>query len=173
MDRESSRTRFEGAILPHLSAAYNLARWLVRSEQEAQDLVQEACLRALTFFESFRGEDGRAWLLAIVRNTCYTWLRKNRAQQLETAFDEQTHGAAPESANPEAILLRKAGKASLKEALEALPAEYREILVLRELEGLSYKQIAGIADLPLGTVMSRLSRARKHLERRLAPGGAQ
>lgn len=160
--------RFEQAVVPHLDAAYNLARWLMRNEHDAQDMVQEACLRAFTFFHSFQGEDGRAWLLAIVRNTCYTSLRKNRARELDTAFDEQIHSAEADAASPEALLLQKAGRELLQALLEQLPVEFREVFILRELEGMSYKQISAIADLPIGTVMSRLARARKRLEQQLA-----
>lgn len=152
----------------HLDAAYNLARWLMRNEQDAEDMVQEACLRAFTFFHSFHGEDGRAWLLAIVRNTCYTWLRKNRAQELDTVFDEQKHSVEADMADPEVLLLQKADRELLQQLLEQLPTEFREVLILRELEGMSYKQISAIADLPIGTVMSRLARARRRLEQQLA-----
>jgi RNA polymerase sigma-70 factor (ECF subfamily) len=160
--------RFDRAVVPHLDAAYNLARWLMRSEQDAEDMVQEACLRAFTFFHSFQGEDGRAWLLAIVRNTCYTWLKKNRAQELDTVFEEQIHSVEADTPNPEVLLLQKADRELLQQLLEQLPTEFREVLILRELEGMSYKQISAIADLPIGTVMSRLARARKRLERQLA-----
>ncbi len=160
--------RFDQAVVPHLDAAYNLARWLVRNEQDAEDMVQEACLRALTFFHSFQGEDGRAWLLAIVRNTCYTWLKKNRAQELDTVFEEQIHSVEADTTNPEVVLLQKADRELLQQLLEQLPIEFREVLILRELEGMSYKQISAIADLPIGTVMSRLARARKRLEQQLA-----
>jgi RNA polymerase sigma factor (sigma-70 family) len=155
--------RFDQAVVPHLDAAYNLARWLVRNEHDAEDVVQEACLRAVTFFGGFRGEDGRAWLLAIVRNACYTWLRKNRAHDLEEAFDERTHSSEVDAADPETLLLKKADRESLERGLERLPAEFREVLILRELEGMSYKQISRIAEVPIGTVMSRLARARKRL----------
>jgi RNA polymerase sigma factor (sigma-70 family) len=155
--------RFEHAVLPHLAAAYNLARWLTRDEQDAQDVVQEAYVRAWTFFDRFHGEDGRAWLLTIVRHTGYTWLQRHRRQEISTAFDEEQHSGEREDSNPETLLLQQANQQLLREALEALPVEYREVIVLRELEGLSYKEIAGIADLPLGTVMSRLARARQRL----------
>ena len=155
--------RFEHAVLPHLAAAYNLARWLTRDEQDAQDVVQEAYVRAWTFFDRFHGEDGRAWLLTIVRHTGYTWLQRHRRQELATAFDEEQHSGEREDSNPETLLLQQANQQLLREALEALPVEYREVIVLRELEGLSYKEIAGIADLPLGTVMSRLARACQRL----------
>jgi RNA polymerase sigma-70 factor (ECF subfamily) len=130
----------------------------VRNEHDAQDLVQEACLRALTFFHGFHGEDGRNWLLAIVRNTCYTWLRKNRVQDLEP--DKEV---AAEQPDPEQQQLRKADAESLQRALDRLPDEFREVLVLRELEEMSYKQLAEVLGIPMGTVMSRLARARKRL----------
>lgn len=158
---------FEQAVLPHLGAAYNLARWLIRSDQDAEDVVQDAYLRALRFFGGFHGGDSRAWLLTIVRHTCYTWLRQKRAYELNTVFDEEMH--APESAggDPEALLLQRVNTQALRATLEALPVEFREVVVLRDLEGLSYKEIAAIADIPLGTVMSRLARARKRLQHAL------
>ena len=161
MREQSDVTRFEQAVLPHLDAAYNLARWLTRNDADAADVVQEAFLRALKFFGGFRGGDARAWLLTIVRNACYTWLRRNRVDELATAFDEESHSG--ESDDPETILLEGADREMLRQALEALPVEFREVVILRELEGLSYKKIAGIADVPVGTVMSRLARARKRL----------
>jgi len=156
--------RFEEAMLPHLAAAYNLARWLTRNGPDAEDLVQDAYLRALKAFDGFRGDNGRAWLLRIVRNTCYTWLQENRVQELATAFDEEVHATEDGSTNPETLLLRSADKQFLKEALEKLPLEFREVIVLRELEGLSYKEIAELAGIPVGTVMSRLARARERLQ---------
>jgi RNA polymerase sigma-70 factor (ECF subfamily) len=159
--------RFEEATLPHLAAAYNLARWLTRNGLDAEDLVQDAYLRALKAFDGFRGGDGRAWLLTIVRNTCYTWLKENRVQELATAFDEEIHATEHGSTDPEALLLRSADKQSLNEALEKLPLEFREVIVLRELEGLSYKEIAELAGIPVGTVMSRLARARERLQQLL------
>lgn len=149
--------------MPHFDAAYNLARWLTRSSGDADDVVQEAYLRAFSFFDSFRGGDGRAWLFSIVRNTCYTWLRKNRTHDLMTEFDEALHSGTEPAASPEAIQLRRADSEMVKEALEKLPAEFREVLVLREMEGLSYKEIAEISGIAIGTVMSRLARARKRL----------
>jgi RNA polymerase sigma-70 factor (ECF subfamily) len=161
--READKlARFERVISPHLGAAYNLARWLTRDDHDAEDVVQEAALRAYQFFDGFRGQDGRAWLLKVVRNTCYTWLEKNRAWKPET-FDEEKHGVASSGAGPDARLQSGEDVQLLRRALDALPAEYREVIVLRELEGLSYKEIAGIADVPLGTVMSRLARARERL----------
>jgi RNA polymerase sigma factor (sigma-70 family) len=160
--------RFEQAVLPHLDAAYNLARWLMRNDQDAEDMVQEACLRALKFFGGYRGVDSRAWLLAIVRNTCYTWLRHYRAHELTTPFDEDLHSTESDAFNPESVSQRNVEAQLLIQALEALPLEFREVIVLRELEGLSYKEIAGIADIPIGTVMSRLARARRRLQHCLA-----
>lgn len=148
--------------MPHFDAAYNLARWLTHSATDADDVVQEAFLRAFTFHESFRGGDGRAWLLSIVRNTCYTWLRKNRAYDLMAEFDESKQ-VASDAPTPESVQLRRADTEAVREALEKLPAEFREVLVLREMEGLSYKEIADVAGLAIGTVMSRLSRARRRL----------
>lgn len=157
---------FEQAVLPHLGAAYNLARWLIRSDQDAEDVVQDAYLRALRFFGGFRGGDSRAWLLTIVRHTCYTWLRQKRSYELNTVFDEELHSPVY-TADPETLLIRQVDTATLRAALEALPVEFREVVVLRDLEGLTYKEIAGIADIPMGTVMSRLARARKRLQQAL------
>jgi RNA polymerase sigma-70 factor (ECF subfamily) len=160
--------RFERCILPHIDAAYNLARWLTRNAHDAEDVVQEACLRAHRFFGGFHGADGRAWLLAVVRNTCYTWLERNRPREPLTPFDETKHSRADPAASPQGLALRSEDREQLHRAIEDLPPEYREVIVLRELEGLSYKQIAGIAGVPLGTVMSRLARARERLQRGLA-----
>jgi RNA polymerase sigma-70 factor (ECF subfamily) len=156
-------TRFERAVLPHLHAAYNLARWLTRNDHDAEDVVQEAYVRALTFFGGFRGEDGRAWLLSVVRNTCYTWLEKHRKQEPTVSLDEKIHGSSS-ILNPEEILLRQASGEELRSALEDLPVEFREVIVLRELEGMSYKEIARALDIPTGTVMSRLTRGRARLQ---------
>ena len=162
------RVDFETAVLPHLGAAYNLARWLLRDEHDAKDIVQDAYLKAFRCFEGFRGGDGRAWLLAIVRNTCYTWLRKARPGELTVPFDEEFHGRDDDTASgPEAEMLRNANAESLKHALERLPIALREAIVLRELEGLSYAEIAVVADVPIGTVMSRLSRTRERLRQSL------
>jgi RNA polymerase sigma factor (sigma-70 family) len=164
----TKHARFEEAVLPHLAAAYNLARWLTRNDHDAEDVVQEAYVRAWKFFGGFHGGGSRAWLLAIVRHTCYTWLQHHRPREGTTEFDEEIHTLDGEAANPETLLLQRANQQLLREALDALPVEYREVVVLRELEGLSYKEIAGIADLPLGTVMSRLARARQRLQAWLA-----
>jgi len=159
---------FEQVVLPHLDAAYNLARWLTRSDVDAEDVVQEACVRALRFFRGFRGDDARGWLLAIVRNSCYDFLRRHRPQELTDAFDEEIHTAVEATQTPEALLLRRADRAMVRQALEALPLAWREVIILRELEGLSYKQIADVAGIKIGTVMSRLARARAQLQRLLA-----
>src|SRR5438132_1177468 len=159
---------FEEALLPHLDAAHNLARWLLRNEQDAQDVVQEAYLRAFKSFSGFHGSNGRAWLLTIVRNTSYTLLKKNRAVDLTTTFDEEIHTAGHESVSPATILEHSENAELIKEAMDELPAEFREILTLRHQEGLSYKEIADIAQIPPGTVMSRLARARGKLKEYLA-----
>ena len=155
---------FERTVLPHLHAAYNVARWLTRNDQDAEDVVQEAYLRAWKFFGSFRGGESRPWLLTIVRRTCYSWLQHNRAQEPVTAFDDEHHSVANEEANPETLLLHRVQAQELRQALEALPLAFREVIILRELEDCSYKEIAAIADVPLGTVMSRLARARQRLQ---------
>ena len=165
------RERFERTLLPHLDAAYNLARWLTRNDHDAEDLVQAAYLRALKSFGGFRGADGRAWLLAIVRNACYTWLEQKRARGPATAFVEEIHGVESHAMDPEKLLLRAEDQELVRRTVEHLPLELREVLVLRELEGLSYKEIAAIAGIPMGTVMSRLARARERLHQRLGGCG--
>ena len=159
---------FEAVMLPHLDAAHNLAKWLLRNEQDAQDVVQEAFLRAFKAFGGFHGSNGRAWLLTIVRNTSYTLLKKNRVADLTTTFDEEIHTAGHESVSPATILEHSENAELIKEAMDELPAEFREILALRHQEGLSYKEIADIAQIPPGTVMSRLARARAKLREYLA-----
>ncbi len=164
MQEGDRAARFEQIVLPHLDAAYNLARWLTRRDQDAEDVVQEACLRAFKFFDGFHGGDSRAWLLMIVRNTCYTWLRQNRMPEPAAAFDEELQEIEGESSSPEAWLQRSADHQLLTQALEILPSEFREVIVLRELENLSYKEIAYVTQTPMGTVMSRLARARKQMQ---------
>ncbi len=163
MDEQDKLARFEQRIMPHMDAAYNLARWLVGSDPVAHDVVQEAFLRAFKFFGGFRGGDGRSWLLRIVRNSFYDWLRQQRRAELETPFDEDVHDSPAPAPAPDAVLLDKADKELLQQALAELPLQYREVLVMRELEDLSYKEIADVANVPIGTVMSRLARAREHL----------
>jgi len=158
---------FEEAFMPHLNAAYNLARWLTRNKQDAEDVVQEAYLRAFRFFSSFRGGDGRAWLLKIVRNTCYTWLEVNRPLQQAAEFDESLFSTDSGALNPEQSLLQHDNGDLVRKALEGLPANFREVVILRELEGMSYEEIAEITGKPAGTVMSRLSRGRDRLRQAL------
>lgn len=173
MDDEAERRRFERLALPHLDAAYNLARWLTRNDDDAQDVVQEAALRALRYFGGFRGDNARPWLLQIVRHTCFGWLRVNRPAEVR-ALDLGEDGEAfdppaPASEQPEATALRKDEGLQVQRALAALPVHYREVLVLRELEDLPYRDIATITDVPVGTVMSRLSRARGLMRQALQP----
>jgi RNA polymerase sigma-70 factor (ECF subfamily) len=160
--------QFEQAVVPHLGAAFNLARWLTGNDHDAEDVVQESYLRALKFFAGFRGGDGRPWLLTIVRNTCYTWLRRNRMDDVTTELDEDVHGVDHTGSNPEAVLLAAARSDMVTRALEELPVALREVVILRELEGMSYQEIANVAAVPIGTVMSRLSRARSRLQKLLS-----
>lgn len=158
--------------MAHLDAAHNLARWLARDERDAEDVVQEACLRAFRFFDSFHGGNARAWLLAIVRNTYYTWLDKNRQEMLNVEYDEEKldDNAADASfarADLDRLLQQEDDRRLVNRALEQLPVEFREVIVLRELEDLSYRDIAQVAEIPLGTVMSRLARGRKMMLRAL------
>ncbi len=160
---------FEATVLPYLNSAYNLARWLTRNEHDAEDIVQEAFLRALRSFDTFiSGRDARAWLLTIVRNTCRTWLRQNRSYEMVTHLEDHSQAAAGAWSDPEAALIKNVNSQVIRQALEGLALEYREILILRELEELSYKEIAQIIEIPLGTVMSRLSRARRELYMKLS-----
>jgi RNA polymerase sigma-70 factor (ECF subfamily) len=147
-------------LLPHLDSAYNLARWLVRNGEDAEDVVQEAYLRAFQYARGFRGGDARAWLLTIVRNTSYRWLRKTRAYEPAVLFDEEIHTSGVETSSPEQLLLQNADGRLVEQAMNDLPVRFREILVLREFEGLSYREIAAVMHVPIGTVMSTLSRAR-------------
>jgi RNA polymerase sigma-70 factor (ECF subfamily) len=155
--------RFEQIALPHLDAAYNLARWLVRNPQDAEDLVQESYLRAFKFFSGFQGGDARAWLLKIVRNTSYTWLEKNKPMAQAEEFDEKIHVVESAVPDAESVIMQSVESRMLREALDELPVNFREVLILRELEGLSYKEIADVIDVPIGTVMSSLARGRERL----------
>jgi len=160
------KRRFEQLVLPHLSAAYNLARWLTRNDHDAEDVVQEAVLRAYRFFDGLRGEP-KPWLLAIVRNACFTWLQANRPADT-VAFNESIAEFLPtEDDGPEDQAMRNCDRKMLNAAIAALPAQFREVLILRELEDLSYKDMARVADVPIGTVMSRLARARRLLAQSL------
>ena len=168
MDERERLKLFEQTVLPHLDAAYNLARWLASNDHDAQDVAQEASLRAFKFFGSFRGENARAWLLTIVRNTFYSWLQKNRPPEIAGELDDEALAVEDISVNAENINLRLADAETVRRAIAELPVEFREMIVLREMEGLSYKEIAVLSDVPIGTVMSRLARARKRLQRRVA-----
>jgi len=159
---------YEQKVLPHLDAAYNLARWLAGNDHDAQDVAQEACLRAFKFFGSFRGENARAWLLTIVRNTFYTWLRKNRPPEKTVDIDDETLDIEDVSANAESVNQQFADADAVRHGIAELPVEFREIVILREMEGFTYKEIADLAEVPIGTVMSRLARARKQLQKQLA-----
>ena len=164
--------RFESLALPHLDAAYNLARWLTGDDQDAQDVVQEAMLRAMRYFKGFHGDSARPWLLQIVRHTCFSWLKENRPADvvaLEDGSDSYGDVAAPAADEPHAVALRNVDRARINLALAALPIVYRDVLVLREMADLSYREIAQIADVPIGTVMSRLARARGLMRQALAP----
>ena len=173
----SERERFEVEMLPHLDAAYTLARYLMRNDYEADDVVQDAFLRALKYFSGFRGVGAgasRAWLLAIVRNTALTWQRRLHRVDVETTeFDETLHSEAVADRDPQADLVRDSSRTTVAEALQQLPTEFREVIVLRELEGLSYKEISAVTGVPTGTVMSRLSRARNRLALVLADAGTE
>src|SRR5439155_4978279 len=167
--QQAELTSFEAMMLPHMDAAHNLARWLLRNEQDAQDVVQEAYLRAFKSFGGFHGSNGRAWLLTIVRNTSYTLLKKNRAVDLTTSFDEEIHAVGHESVSPATILEHAEDAELIKNAMDELPAEFREILTLRHQESLSYNEIGETLKIPVGTVVSRLARARAKLKEYCAP----
>src|ERR1700723_2297253 len=163
MLQHSQLPNFERDVLPHLDAAYNLARWLTRNEQDAEDVVQEAYLRAFRFFDSFSGGGGKGWLLALVRNPCHTW-RRRESQMAKVSFDEETHGLGEVAATVEGRLVDAVSSEQLRSCLDSLPLEYREIVVMRELEEMPYKDIAEVLSPPIGTVMSRLSRGRRRLQ---------
>ena len=160
--------RFEALALPHLNAAYNLARWMTRNANDGEDVAQEALLRAFRFFDSFRGNDARVWLLTIVRNTYLTWVRRQMPQQNLAEFDERLHTDIETALTPESEFLRQATSDQVRRAIEQLPAEFREVILMRELEQMSYKEIAAVTQSPLGTVMSRLSRGRSVLRQLIA-----
>ena len=164
LKEKDKQAQFEQTIFRHIDAAYNLARWMIKNDQDAEDIVQESFLRAYKYFSSYQGGNGRSWLLTIVRNTCYTWLHENQAQGLTVDLDEEIASAELDKDNPEQCLQIKGDRQSVSQALEKLPVEYRELIVLRELEEMSYKEIAVIAGIPIGTVMSRLARARQRLK---------
>src|SRR5690349_3294170 len=165
MSATDPQAQFEQIVMPHLDAAYNLARWLAGNDHDAEDIAQEASLRAFRFLGGFRGGNSRSWLLTIVRNTAYTWLKQNRPQAIVAVTeDELLEIEDPAALASHTSALHHADRDVLRAALEELPTEFREVLILRELEGLSYKEISEVADAPIGTVMSRLARARKQLQ---------
>ena len=163
MPDQSKVGRFEEIALPHLGAAYNLARWLIHNDTDAQDIVQEAYLRAFKFFTGYHGGDSRSWLLTIVRNTCYTWLQQNRVLRSADPIEDKLDELGMDHSDPEVLLLQSLDSQIVREALQELPVEFREVVVLREMEGFSYKEIANVIDIPIGTVMSRLKRGRNKL----------
>lgn len=158
---------FEELMLPHMDAAYNLARWLLRDPHDAEDALQDACLRAFRSMERFRGGDGRAWMLTIVRNVCYSRMRQGRREVATESFDDDQHGSTHDPSEANALEWRETKGELLRQALEKLPDEYREVIVLHEIEGLPYRDIATVAEIPIGTVMSRLARARRRLHTEL------
>jgi RNA polymerase sigma-70 factor (ECF subfamily) len=167
---DETRRSFESLAMPHLNAAYNLARWLTHNDHDAEDVVHEAFIRAMRYMGGFRGESARLWLLRIVRHTCYSWLKENRpAANVEFDDSEDAELSGPTADETPAAAMRKAEREEINQAIAALPIAYREVLVLRELEELSYNDIARIADIPVGTVMSRLARARALMREALIP----
>ncbi len=161
---------FEQVFLPHLDAAYNFARWLLRNDQDAEDAVQEAYMRAYKAFSRFRGGNGKAWLMTILRNVCYTMIKKLKSNDPSEPFDEEIHQLVGESEMQDAFQ-KKANAETLHAALEKLPGEFREVIVLHDLEGLAYKEIASVVGIPIGTVMSRLARARGRLRAGIIASG--
>ena len=161
--READLERFERVVLPHLDDAYTLARYLLRDEHDAQDVVQDAVLRALRYFDGYRDGDARAWLLAIVRSCCSTWQRRHRGDRLVVPFGDDVAERVSDSRETDTLAIERSDRAMLERAVASLPTEFREVIVLREVEGLSYKEISDVIGVPIGTVMSRLARARKRL----------
>jgi RNA polymerase sigma-70 factor (ECF subfamily) len=155
--------QFEELILPHLDEAYTLARYLLRDEHSAQDVVQDAALRAFRYFDGFRDGDPRAWFMTIVRNCCHTWQRRNRGERNAVPLAPEHESAAQESRATDAAAIERSDREAVNRAVAELPAEFREVIVLREIQGMSYAQISGVVKVPIGTVMSRLSRARSRL----------
>jgi len=160
---EGDMQRFERVVLPHLDAAYTLARYLLRDEHDAQDVVQEASLRALRYFDGYSGGDARAWLLAIVRNCSITWRKRRRIDERTVPFDDAAELPTREADAPDAVAMQASERSRVQRAISALPEEFREVIVLREVEDLSYREIGDVVGVPIGTVMSRLARARKRL----------
>ena len=167
------RQTFEEVVLPHLDAAFNYARWLTKSDADAEDVVQDAYVRALRFFSSLRNDDARSWLLTIVRNTWYARFSQVRGFNRTTVYDDVTYDRPDDGLDPEALVMQHQAVAKVRRAVEQLPADFREVIVLRELEGMSYKEIAVVARIPIGTVMSRLARARERLLTILGPSVAR
>ena len=160
---------FDAIVAPHMDAAFNYARWLTKNDADAEDVLQDAAIRALRFLPSLRGDDARPWLLAIVRNTWYGRLAKQGDWRHAASYEEAMDERRDDSLGPEALVLQRRTVEQVQNAVESLPVDFREVIVLRELEGLSYKDIAAIAGVPIGTVMSRLSRARERLLAILKP----
>jgi RNA polymerase sigma-70 factor (ECF subfamily) len=165
--------RFEALILSQLDDAYTLARYLLRNEHDAQDAVQDAALRAFRYFDRFRNGDPRAWFMAIVRNCCFTWQQRHQSDRLAVPFEDHLASAVDESPATDALAIARSDRAAIERALAALPLEFREVIVLREIEGMSYTQIAAVVGAPIGTVMSRLSRARRRLAMALGSGAQE
>ena len=167
------RQTFEEVVLPHIDAAFNYARWLTKSEADAEDVLQDACVRALRFYSSLRNDDARAWLLTIVRNTWYGRFPRTKSSTPTTVYDDMDDDRPDDALDPEALVLQRQTVEKVQRAVRELPADFREVIVLREIEGLSYKEIAVVAGIPIGTVMSRLARARERLLAILRPSVAQ
>jgi RNA polymerase sigma-70 factor (ECF subfamily) len=167
MSPQDDHRAFQDAVLPHLDAAYTLARWITRRPQDAEDVVQEALVRALKYFSGYRGGNARAWFLTIVRNTSFTWLQRHRSPEIQTDSEERMAERPDENSNPEAVMLQGASRQKVRLAVGELPLEFREVVILRELEGLDYKEIAAVVGVPIGTVMSRLARGRARLQESL------